>query len=108
MQKGLPLAILVTSIPKTAVVIATGLAFSLSLAIGCPASAQNASSTDPQGTRAWAPGAIEQARKMRIHQDIDHGSQPTPAIIPRFEVDADPSGKVATLQPGGPTFTRDE
>jgi cytochrome c peroxidase len=42
---------------------------------------------------------------MRIHQDVDHGSQSTPAIIPRSEVDADPSGKVATLQPGGPTFT---
>jgi cytochrome c peroxidase len=42
---------------------------------------------------------------MRIHQDVDHGSQTTPAIIPRSEVDADASGKVATFQPGGPTFT---
>ncbi len=105
MQRGLPLAIVATSIPKAAVVITAGLAFSLSLVIGCSASAQNASSTDPLGARAWAPGAIEHARKMRIHQDADHGSQPTPAIIPRSEVDADPSGKVATLQPGGPTFT---
>lgn len=65
------------------------------------ASAQN----DPAAARAWAPGAIEHAVKMRIHRDVDHGSQPTPAIIPRSEVDADPSGKLATLQPGGPTFT---
>jgi cytochrome c peroxidase len=70
-----------------------------------PASAQNTNSNDPAGSRAWAPGAIDQAQKMRTHQDVDHGSQPTPAIIPRSEVDVDPSGKVATLQPGGPTFT---
>jgi hypothetical protein len=57
MQKGLPLAIVVTSIPKTAVVIATGLAFSLSLAIGCPA-CTNASSTDPQGTAGGGDTAV--------------------------------------------------
>ena len=44
MQKGLPLAIVVTSIPKMVVVIITGLAFSLSLDFSRPASAQNASS----------------------------------------------------------------
>ena len=41
---------------------------------------------------------------MRIFKDPDLGSQPAPPIIPRFEVDDDPSGQIATFQPGGPTF----
>ncbi|MGH6794359.1 MAG: hypothetical protein ACREDH_03975 [Methylocella sp.] len=42
---------------------------------------------------------------MRVFKDADRGPQPTPPLIPRFELDADPSGKIATFQPGGPTFT---
>jgi cytochrome c peroxidase len=41
---------------------------------------------------------------MRAFKDADRGSQPTPPVIPRFEVDGDPSGQIATFQPGGPTF----
>ncbi|MGI8567939.1 MAG: hypothetical protein ACR2KT_02050 [Methylocella sp.] len=70
-----------------------------------PASAQTAKSDDPAQTRAWAPAAIEHAQKMRIFKDPDLGSQPTPPVIPRFEVDGDASGRIATFQPGGPTFT---
>jgi len=70
-----------------------------------PALAQTAKSDDPVQTRAWAPAAIEQAQKMRQFKDADRGSQPTPPIIPRFEADDDPSGRMATFQPGGPTFT---
>jgi hypothetical protein len=33
------------------------------------------------------------------------GSQPTPPFIPSFEVDDDSSGKIATFQPDGSTFT---
>lgn len=69
------------------------------------ASAQTAKSDDPAETRAWAPAAIDQAQKMRIHKDPDIGSQRAPGIIPGFSVVDDPSGKIATFQPGGPTFT---
>jgi cytochrome c peroxidase len=67
--------------------------------------AQTAKSDDPAQTRTWAPAAIEHAQKMRLFRDADRGSQPTPPIIPRFEADDDPSGRIATLQPDGPTFT---
>ncbi|MGH6838836.1 MAG: hypothetical protein ACREDT_08540 [Methylocella sp.] len=67
--------------------------------------AQTAKSDDRAQTRAWAPAAIEHAQKMRVFRDSDRGSQPTPPIIPRFETDDDPSGQIATFQPGGPTFT---
>ena len=67
--------------------------------------AQTAKSDDPAQSRAWAPAAIEHAQKMRLFRDADRGSQPTPPIIPRFETDDDPSGRIATFQPGGPTFT---
>jgi len=69
-----------------------------------PASAQTAKSADPAQTRAWAPAAIDHAQKMRKFKDPDLGSQPVPPVIPRFEVDEDPSGTIATFQPGGPTF----
>jgi cytochrome c peroxidase len=69
------------------------------------ASAQTAKSDDPAQTRAWAPAAIEHAQKMRVFKDPDRGSQPTPPVIPRFEADDDPSGQIASFQPGGPTFT---
>ena len=69
------------------------------------ASAQTAKSDDLAQTRAWAPAAIAHAQKMRVFRDADRGSQPTPPLIPRFEAEADPSGKIATFQPGGPTFT---
>jgi cytochrome c peroxidase len=69
------------------------------------ASAQTAKSSDPAQTREWAPAAIAHAQKMRKFRDADRGSQPTPPVIPRFETHDDPSGKIATFQPGGPTFT---
>ena len=69
-----------------------------------PALAQTAKSNDPAQSRAWAPAAINHAQKMRAFKDADRGSQPTPPVIPRFEVDEDPSGTIATFQPGGPTF----
>lgn len=39
-----------------------------------PASAQN-TNDNPAETRAWAPAAIDQAQKMRIHKDPDIGTQ---------------------------------
>jgi cytochrome c peroxidase len=54
---------------------------------------------------AWQAGAIRHAQQMRIFFDPDTGQQPTPPIIPAFEIDFDPSGLLATAQPGGPTQT---
>ena len=69
------------------------------------AAAQHFGITDRTQTREWAPGAIEHAQQMRKYQDSDHGSQPTPKIICRFCTYEDPSGQIATFQPGGTTFT---
>src|SRR5579863_5344552 len=70
-----------------------------------PALAQNAGVVDPSQSRWWAPGAINHAQQMRRYQDPDHGAQPTPPIIPMFELNVDPSGVVGTFQPNGATIT---
>lgn len=70
-----------------------------------PSTAMAQSSNDPGDDRSWAAGAIANAQKMRKFKDANIGSQPTPGIIPRFEQDGDPSGTIATIQPGGPTST---
>jgi hypothetical protein len=54
---------------------------------------------------AWQAGAIRHAQKMRAFSDPNSGQQPTPPIIPQFELNFDPSGILATAQPGGPTQT---
>jgi cytochrome c peroxidase len=54
---------------------------------------------------AWQAGAIAHAQRMRAFFDRDNGQQPTPPVIPGFEIDADPFGAIATLQPGGATQT---
>ncbi len=57
------------------------------------------------GPPAFAPGMINHMQSMRRFHDPDHGAQPTPPIIPRFELDRDAAGSVASFQPGGATFT---
>jgi cytochrome c peroxidase len=54
---------------------------------------------------AFAPGMIHHMQAMRRFKDPDQGAQPTPNVIPRFETNIDPSGAIATFQPGGATFT---
>jgi cytochrome c peroxidase len=56
------------------------------------------------GTPAFAPGMIGHMQAMRRFKDPDHAVQAAPTIIPRFGLDEDPSGAVATFQPGGATF----
>jgi len=56
-------------------------------------------------TPEWAQGAIDHAQRMRIHKDSDQGSQPTPPIIPKLDIDDDPGGRIATFQPGVATIT---
>jgi cytochrome c peroxidase len=69
------------------------------------ASAQNARNAAARETREWAQGAIDHARQMRIHKDSDQGSQPTPPIIKKLDIDDDPGGRIATFQPGVATIT---
>jgi hypothetical protein len=54
---------------------------------------------------AWQAGAISHAQEMRAFVGPNSGQQPTPPIIPKFEINFDPSGIIATTQPGGPTLT---
>jgi cytochrome c peroxidase len=54
---------------------------------------------------AWQAGAIHHAQQMRDYFDHDHGQQPTPSVILRFDTDFDASGLIATAQPGGETHT---
>jgi cytochrome c peroxidase len=84
----------------------SGLAF-VSLLAAAPriASAQNAGNVDPAQSTDWAAGAIAHAQEMRRFKDDDQGAQATPPIIPKLEVDDDPSGRVETFQPGGATIT---
>jgi cytochrome c peroxidase len=53
---------------------------------------------------AWVKSLIEYVKKMRGFKDFGTGSQSPPAVIPGFSADADPSGQIATYQPGGPAF----
>src|SRR5258708_34996100 len=68
------------------------------------ASAQNARNAASE-TREWAQGAIDHAQQMRIHKDRDQGSQLTPPIINKLDIDDDPGGRIATFQPGVSTIT---
>jgi cytochrome c peroxidase len=58
-----------------------------------------------QDVPAFAPGMIDHMQQMRRFPDVDQGSQPTPPVIPRFSLDRDPTGAVATYQHNGATFT---
>jgi cytochrome c peroxidase len=60
---------------------------------------------DDPAEHAWQAGAIAHAQRMREFFDRNNGQQPTPPVIPGFEVDPDPFGSIATLQPGGATQT---
>jgi cytochrome c peroxidase len=54
---------------------------------------------------AWQAAAISHAQRMRAFFDRGSGQQTTPPVIPAFEIDSDPSGSIATTQPGGATQT---
>jgi cytochrome c peroxidase len=54
---------------------------------------------------AWQAAAISHAQRMRAFFDRGSGQQTTPPVIPAFEIDSDPSGSIASTQPGGATQT---
>jgi hypothetical protein len=66
-----------------------------------PASVQGAADLP-----AFAPGMINHMQAMRRFKDRDQGVQPTPNVIPKFEIDGDASGAIATFQSDGQTFTK--
>jgi cytochrome c peroxidase len=76
--------------------------------------AQNTGIIDPAQMPDWAIDAIGDAHRLILCNTVngrvpcgllEHGSQTTPATIPKFEVDDDASGRIATFQPGGSTGT---
>ena len=88
------------------VIAVSALAFVCTLAAAPDlASGQNAGIIDPGQSLNWQPGAINHAQQMRRYRDPDHGGQPTPPVIPMFELDRNPSGSVGTFQPDGATIT---
>jgi cytochrome c peroxidase len=92
--------------PRKSMIAVSALAFACALtAAPRLASGQNAGVIDPGQSLNWQPGAVNNAQQMRIYKDADQGAQPTPPIIPRFELDPDPSGAIGTFQPNGATIT---
>jgi cytochrome c peroxidase len=53
---------------------------------------------------AFAPGMIDHLQAMRRFTDPDQSVQQAPPIIPRFQIDDNAAGAVATFQPAGATF----
>jgi len=73
--------------------------------IGGFSHAQDQDGANDPANFAWQEKAIEHAQRMRGFFDPDPGQQETPPVIPAFETDPDPLGRIATLQPLGPTQT---
>ena len=71
------------------------------------ASAQALGSIDPTQSLNRAAGVVSQAQEMPSSQDPAAASQQTPSEIPEIQIDDDPTGKIATYQPGGATVTAD-
>jgi hypothetical protein len=80
------------SIAATALLCAAG-------AVATVAIAQDGA--DDRANHAWQAGAIAHAQRMRAFFNRNSDQQTTPAVIPSFETDSDPSGSIATTQPGG-------
>src|SRR5215475_561137 len=86
---------------------ATGVAIvatSLTCLLTTSAQAQNARRTDNNVPR-FAPGMIDHMQNMRRFPDPDRGATVPPKVIPRLDVDDDPTGKIGTFQPNGSTIT---
>jgi cytochrome c peroxidase len=77
----------------------------LGLFEGLPQLASAEHVVDETESLDWAPPAIRHAQDMKVYKDTDSGSDSPPNVIRRLEIDADPTGRVGTYQPGDPTFT---
>src|SRR3954454_2130595 len=84
----------------------TGAAFACFLGAASQiAMAQHANRRGEADVPAFAPGMIDHMQAMRRFKDPDRGAQATPSVIPKFDTNRDPSGAIATFQPGGATYT---
>ncbi len=91
---------------KTLRVSAAGVALACILNVmPQPAIAQQAGGESGADVPAFAPGMINHMQAMRRFKDPDQSVQSAPFVIPKFELDPDASGAIATFQPGGATFT---
>ena len=81
-----------------------GMVVCLVSSVSSLAIAQQANTDAKGGPPAFAPGMIAHMQAMRRFKDPDRGAQQTPPVIPKFEMDNDPAGAIATFQPGGATF----
>src|SRR5262245_58750586 len=79
----------------------------LSFLVGAPGSGPATAQPGADDGRnfAWQREAIAHAQRMRAFLDVDRGTQRTPPLIPRLAIDPDPTGLIATYQPGGATPT---
>ena len=65
-----------------------------------------AAQTADVDSSATLTGEIAHKQRMRqLFPEQTATTQPAPQMIPQLEVDADPSGMIATFQPGGSTET---
>ena len=76
----------------------------LASSVSSLAIAQQAGTVADAQFPAFAPGMIDHMQAMRRFKDPDQSVQQAPPIIPKFEMDSDPAGAIATFQPGGATF----
>src|SRR5215468_186167 len=92
-----------TYVASLAIISATGLTYLLSSGaqVAVAQFSNRASGTTPN----FAPASIRQSQAMRRFRDPRPSTQQTPPAIQQFSTDSDPSGKVATFQPGGATTT---
>jgi cytochrome c peroxidase len=82
--------------------LSTCAALGLLLVAPCTARADS----DDALAAAAVAGEITHKQKMRqLFPDPVAGTQATAAVIPQLEIDADPSGMIATFQPNGTTQT---
>jgi len=80
-------------------------ASAVTLTLACIASGMSRPALAGNGdVPTFAPGMIRHMQAMRRFKDADQGTQAAPPVIPRFELDRDVSGAVATFQPNGATF----
>jgi cytochrome c peroxidase len=91
-------------IKATRTISAIGMAGCLVSSLSSLAIAQQANIDAKAGFPAFAPGMIAHMQAMRRFRDPDQGVQQPPPIIPRFAIDSDPAGAIATFQSGGATF----
>jgi hypothetical protein len=72
----------------------------LALGLHQPVSAQD----QGHGVGDWRRGAIDHMRRMRKYEGFDHRSDNMPSVVAKSRFDWDPTGVIATTQPGGPTI----